>query len=126
VRPNPRSTPTRYGRRCKPGLRYFVLCSQPRLTAPTSAGGVTSNVRPHTKAVLVLAAMPGAWVALAAKPMQQIRSLRDVRLPERAGVSSSIVMGSGCAVFASASIVAIAFGLAALCARHLTHTSVSA
>jgi hypothetical protein len=43
----PRSTPTRYGRRCKPGLRYFVLCSQPRLTAPTSAGGVTSNVRPH-------------------------------------------------------------------------------
>jgi hypothetical protein len=44
----PRSTPTRSGRRCKPGLRYFVLCSQPRLTAPTSAGGVTSNVRPHT------------------------------------------------------------------------------
>jgi hypothetical protein len=43
----PRSTPTRYGRRCKPGLRYFVLCSQPRLTAPTSAGGVTSNVRLH-------------------------------------------------------------------------------
>jgi hypothetical protein len=65
-------------------------------------------------------------VALAAKPMQQIRSLRDVQLPERVGVSSSIVMGSGCAVFASASIVAIAFGLAALCARHLTHTSVSA
>jgi hypothetical protein len=45
----PRSTPTRSGRRCKPGLRYFVLCSQPRLTTPTSAGGVTSNVRPHRR-----------------------------------------------------------------------------
>jgi hypothetical protein len=64
-------------------------------------------------------------VALAAKPTQT-RSLRDARLPGRAGVSSSIVMGSGYAVFASASIVALAFGLAALCARHLTHTSVSA
>jgi GNAT superfamily N-acetyltransferase len=47
----PRSTPTRSGRRCKAGLRYFVLCSHPSLTAPTSAGGVTSNVRPHTNAL---------------------------------------------------------------------------
>jgi hypothetical protein len=54
----PRSTPTRYGRRCKAGLRYFVLCSHPSLTAPTSAGGVTSNVRPPFIELSLAGALP--------------------------------------------------------------------
>jgi hypothetical protein len=45
----PRSTPTRSGRQRKAGVRHSVLCSHTSLTPPAYAGGVTSNVRPHTQ-----------------------------------------------------------------------------
>jgi hypothetical protein len=55
----PRSKLTRYGRRCKAGLRYSVLCSQPSLTAPASAVSFTSNVRLHKNSRASAAAKRG-------------------------------------------------------------------
>jgi hypothetical protein len=46
-----RSKLTRYGRRCKPGVRHSVLWSHTGLTAPASAVSFSSNVRLHTASI---------------------------------------------------------------------------
>jgi hypothetical protein len=46
VGPNPSLEPTRYGRQCKPGLRYSVTLSQSGLTLPASARGSARTLGP--------------------------------------------------------------------------------